>query len=77
MEVSYGDCKQWFMNMDDLHLPRLKFSTKQITIMMIMNIVVTTVGSVRGVTHVQRCVKNTIQSSKAGTHVIRNLTFST
>jgi hypothetical protein len=63
LEVSYGDCKQWFMNMGDLHLPRLEFSAKQMTIMMIMNIVVTTVGSARGVTHVQRCVKNTIQSS--------------
>jgi hypothetical protein len=46
--VSYGDCKQWFMNMDDTHLPRLEFSAKQIAIMMIVTIVVTTMGSAIG-----------------------------
>jgi hypothetical protein len=33
VEVSYGDCKQWIMNMDDMYLPRLEFSAKQIVIM--------------------------------------------
>ncbi len=61
--VSYGDCKQWLTNMDDLHLPRLDISAKQITIMMIMTIVVTTMGSLHGATHVQHCVNETIRSS--------------
>ncbi len=61
--MSYGDCKQWFINMDDLHIPRLELSAKQTSIMMIMTIVVTTMGSARGETHVKHCVHNTIQSS--------------
>jgi hypothetical protein len=63
VKVSYGDCKQWLMNMDVLHLPRLEFSARQITIMMIMTIVVTTMVSSHGVTHVQHCVNYTIRSS--------------
>ncbi len=64
VEVSYADdFKQWFMNMDGLPLPRLEFSAKQIAIMMIMTIVVTTMGSAHGATHVQHCVNNTIRSS--------------
>ncbi len=63
VEVTYGDCKQWIMNTDGMHLPRIEFSAKQIAITMIITIVVTTIGSTHGATHVQRCVNNTIQSS--------------
>jgi hypothetical protein len=48
VEVSYGNCKQWLMNMDSTHLPRLEFSAKQIAIMIIVTIVITTMGSVHG-----------------------------
>ena len=51
------------MTMDGTHLPRLEFSAKQIVIMMIVTIVVTTMGSAHGATHVQHCVNSTITSS--------------
>ena len=63
VEVSYGDCKQWLMNMDGTHPPRLEFSGKRIAIMMIVTIVATTMGSAHGATHVQHCVNSTIRSS--------------
>ena len=71
VEVSYGDCKQWIMNMDGMHLPRLEFSAKQIAIMMIMTIVVTTIGSTHGVTHVQHCVNLIIQSNRQSLSTMR------
>jgi len=52
VEASYGDCKQWLMSMDGMHLPRLEFSVKQIGIMIIITIVATTMGSGHGSTHV-------------------------
>ena len=32
--VSHSDCKQWFISMDDMHLPQIEFSVKQCFIMM-------------------------------------------
>jgi hypothetical protein len=63
LELSYGDCKQWLMSMDGMHLPRLDFSAKQIAIMIIITIMAVAMGSAYGSTHVQQYANNTFRPS--------------
>ena len=74
--VPYSDCKQWFMNVDGMHLPRIEFSAKQAAIMIIITILVTAMGTAHGATHAHPSANNTIRScGRAMLHRFRMLYY--
>ena len=61
--VSYSECKQWFISMEGMHIPRIEFSAKQAAIMIVLTIIVTTMGTAHESVLVHHRGNNTNRSS--------------